>query len=105
MCTRFRIVDMFSHCTNESVKNTILFRFKRQSSLRVVVATVAFGMGIDSRDVRQIIHWGVPQDAEMLTVCRKELLFINFSNCIKGDCNGCKWCDVCKKDCTCKDCK
>ena len=33
--------------------------------LRVVIATVAFGMGIDCPDVREVIHWGVPEDAEM----------------------------------------
>ena len=35
------------------------------SSLRVVIATVAFGMGVNCPDVRQIIHWGVPEDTEM----------------------------------------
>ncbi len=33
--------------------------------LHVVIATVAFGMGIDCPDVREVIHWGVPEDAEM----------------------------------------
>ena len=35
------------------------------SSLRVIVATIAFGVGINCSDVRQIIHWGVPDDEEM----------------------------------------
>lgn len=34
------------------------------SPLRIVVATIAFGMGIDCRDVRQIIHVGPPEDIE-----------------------------------------
>lgn len=62
---RFRVVDMFSHCTHESVKNTIMTQFTTKSPLRIVIATVAFGMGIDCPDVRQVIHWGVPEDAEM----------------------------------------
>ena len=62
---RFRLVDMFSHCTHESVKSTIMTQFTTKSPLRIVIATVAFGMGIDCPDVRQIIHWGVPEDAEM----------------------------------------
>ena len=54
---------MFSHCT--LVKNTIVPQFTTKSHLRIVIATIACGMGIDCPDVRQIIHWGVPDDAEM----------------------------------------
>lgn len=32
--------------------------------VQVVVATVAFGMGIDKPDVRRIIHYGAPRDIE-----------------------------------------
>lgn len=62
---RFRLVDMFSHSTHESVKNEIRAQFTTDSSLRIVIATVAFGMGINCPDVRLIIHWGVPDDAEV----------------------------------------
>lgn len=61
---QFRLVDMFSACTRPDVKNEILCRFSSSSSLRVVVATIAFGMGLDCPDVRRIIHWGPPSDLE-----------------------------------------
>ena len=32
--------------------------------VRVVVATVAFGMGIDKPDIRTVLHWGVPTTVE-----------------------------------------
>ena len=35
----------------------------KESPLRIVIATIAIGMGIP--DVRHVIHWGVPADAEM----------------------------------------
>ena len=63
-----RVVGLYSHCTHFSVKNKILKQFTSPSVLRLVVATSAFGMGVDCPDVRQVFHWGVPKDAETLTL-------------------------------------
>lgn len=59
----FRLVDMFTACTEQKVKDVIICNFtQREACLRVVIATVAFGMGLDSPNIRRIIHWGAPAD-------------------------------------------
>lgn len=47
------------------MKKAILETFPKQDSvLRVVVATIAFGMGLDCPNVRRVIHWGPSSDIE-----------------------------------------
>lgn len=61
----FRLVGMFCACTTESVKSAILSSFcSPASKLRGVVATIAFGKGLDCPNVRQVIHWGPSEDIE-----------------------------------------
>jgi superfamily II DNA helicase RecQ len=36
-----------------------------RGTVRIVVATVAVGLGLDSPNVRHIIHWGPPEDLEL----------------------------------------
>lgn len=61
---QFRVVDMFHGSTDPVVKDHILENFYQPSCLRVVIAIVAFGMGIDCPDVRQVIHVGTPESIE-----------------------------------------
>ena len=56
---------MYTSCTHASVKAKIVERFTKPSSLRVVIGTIAFGMGINCPDIREVIHWGVSDDVEM----------------------------------------
>ncbi len=62
--TRFRLVEMFTSVTDSDIKEEILKLFTVGSKLRIVVDTIAFGMGVDCRDVREVIHVGAPDDAE-----------------------------------------
>ena len=51
-------------CTEEHVREEIAKAFTQESSLRIVIATVAFAMGIDCHSVREVIHLGPPTDIE-----------------------------------------
>ena len=62
--TKFRFVDMYLSSTDLNVKECIIAAFTKQSTLRIVIATIAFGMGIDCHDIRQVIHLGCPSDME-----------------------------------------
>ena len=55
---KYTVVDMFTRCTHSSVKKKIIEQFTIPSTLRIVIATIAFGMGINCPDIRQVIHWG-----------------------------------------------
>ena len=61
---QFRLLDMYHSSVDQEIKESILNLFSKPSHLRIVIATVAFGMGIDCRDVRQVVHVGPPEDIE-----------------------------------------
>ena len=53
---------MLTSITENNHKSQILILFKSERNLQVVIATMAFEMGIDCQNVRQIIHVGIPDD-------------------------------------------
>ena len=52
------------HVTDDQVKTTILSQFASDTKLRVVIATSAFGMGIDAHCVIETIHDAPPRHFE-----------------------------------------
>ena len=62
---RFLLVDVFTRVNTEEKKEQILQFFKvPNSTLRVLIATTAFGMGVDCPNIRRVYHWGSPSEPE-----------------------------------------
>lgn len=61
---RFRLVDMYTSVTDQHQRDEIISLFTKPSQLRVVIGTIAFGLGLDCPDVQQVIHVGLPEDIE-----------------------------------------
>lgn len=60
---KFRLVDVFTSATDQHQKDGIINAFTKDSQQRIVIATVAYRMGIDYLDVRQI---NLPDNAEQV---------------------------------------
>ena len=61
----YRLVDMFTAVLTTEKKEEVLQSFvKSDGNLRLVIATTAFGMGIDCPDIRRVLHWGMPSTLE-----------------------------------------
>ena len=62
-----RLVEMFHAGTPQTVKNHVITEMTKHSShLRVLICTVAFGMGIDCKDVYRSVHFGPSKTVETL---------------------------------------
>ena len=56
-----RIVEMYHASTPTPAQNEILEEFRKPGSrIRILVSTVAFGMGVSIPDIRLVIHFGAP---------------------------------------------
>ena len=59
-------MSKYDACTALNVRQNIITSFtKPDGNLRLVFATVAFSMRLDSPNIRHIIHWNVPSDLEI----------------------------------------
>ena len=59
------LYGMFHSKTPKSIQKNVLCKFlKRDSKMRLVVATRALGMGVDIPDVELIIHYGIPTEVD-----------------------------------------
>ena len=61
----FRLIEMFTRASTTEMKEKVLHSVcSSEGKVRIVLATTAFGMGIDCCDIRNILHWGPPSTLE-----------------------------------------
>jgi len=57
-----RRVEMFTGSSTDDDKTRLVEAFKSPTgNVRVMVTTVAFGMGVNIPDVDTVVHWGAPR--------------------------------------------
>ncbi len=57
------LVEMYHASNSPATQEHVLSEFcKTESTIRCLIATVAFGMGVQVPDVRLMIHWGLPTE-------------------------------------------
>ena len=62
---QYRLVDMYTSVTVPTVKEEIEKQMRKDTgSLRILLCTNAFGMGVDCKSVHSIIHYQPPADIE-----------------------------------------
>ena len=60
--SKYRLVDKYTSITDPKVKENIVASFTSSSILRVVISTIAFGMGVNCCDITKVINVGPPYD-------------------------------------------
>lgn len=62
-----RLVEVFTAVSTPQMREAVLKEFcKCDTRLRLLIATTAFGMGVDCPDIERIINWGCPNTLEEL---------------------------------------
>lgn len=63
----FRVLSLFTSASRAELREEILKEFcKENTNLRLVIATTAFGLGVDCQDISRVINWGAPNSLEEL---------------------------------------
>ena len=61
----YRLIEMHTRVLPPEKKDEVLHSFSKvKGKLRLVIATTAFGMGVDCQDITRVLHWKGPATIE-----------------------------------------
>jgi len=64
---KLRLIDLFTAGSTNEMREAIINEYCQENSkLQVIIATSAFGLGIDCPDIMRVINWGSPSTLEDL---------------------------------------
>ena len=64
---QYRLVDVFTAASDNDMREEVLMEFcKKDSTLRLLIASTAFGLGVDCMDISRIINYETPSSLEEL---------------------------------------
>jgi len=64
---QFRLIDVFTAASDNDMQEEIITEFcKSDTKLRLIIASTAFGLGIDCKDIGWVINYGTPNTLEEL---------------------------------------
>jgi len=64
---QFRLIDIFTAASDNDMREEIITEFcKSDTKLRLIIASTAFGLGIDCKDIARVINYGTPTTLEEL---------------------------------------
>ena len=120
---QLRLVTLFTAVSTPEMREEMLDEFRRRDTiLRLVIASSAFGLGVDIPDISRIINWGLPHSLEDLvqetgragqnvSQAQAILYYKNMprtSLCVVGTYyfiySSCQCCDLCSPMCQCLHC-
>ena len=59
-----RVVEMYHAGTPDQVKKHVVDNMSEEGHIRVLISTIAFGMGVNCKSVRRVIHFGPSKNLE-----------------------------------------
>ena len=63
---QYRLIDVFTAASDTDMREVLKEFCKKDTKLRLLIASTAFGLGVDCTDIKRVINYGTPGTLEEL---------------------------------------